>query len=153
MDRCGSVPLLSTPHALLSIWTDLKRSEKIPGTPAWKWEEWIWPTGPSGLHRNSPQGLNICTIRVFDQIRDPKIPFTLRAHNKYINKIKTIRSSFHYFHFCRVRTMWLKKYDSHCNLCIYLLLREAGCSSKENSSCSCLHSWGRMSMEMNVGKT
>ena len=31
MDRCGSFPLLSAPHSLFSIWTDLKRSEKIPG--------------------------------------------------------------------------------------------------------------------------
>ena len=33
MNRCGSYPLLSAPpHSLFSIWTDLKRSEKIPGT-------------------------------------------------------------------------------------------------------------------------
>ena len=31
MDRCGSFPFLSAPHSLFSIWTDLKRSEKIPG--------------------------------------------------------------------------------------------------------------------------
>ena len=29
-------------------------------------------------HRNSPQGLNISSIRVFDQIRDPEIEITLR---------------------------------------------------------------------------
>ena len=57
MERCGNFPLLSAPHYLFSIWTDFKRSEKIPGAPAWKWGEWIWLTGPSGLHRNSPQGL------------------------------------------------------------------------------------------------
>ena len=28
----------------------------------------------SGLHRNSPQGLNIYSIRVFDQTKDPEIP-------------------------------------------------------------------------------
>ena len=56
MNKCGSFPMLSVPHSLLSIWTDLKRSEKIPGAPAWRWGEWIWLTGPSGLHRNSPQG-------------------------------------------------------------------------------------------------
>ena len=32
-NRCGSFPLLSAPHSLFSIWTDLKRSEKIPGAP------------------------------------------------------------------------------------------------------------------------
>ena len=38
---------------------------------------WIWLTGPSGLYRNSPQGLNISSIRVFEQIRDPEIPINL----------------------------------------------------------------------------
>ena len=83
MDRCGSFPLLSAPHSLFSIWTDLKRSEKIPGAPTWSWGEWIWLTGSSGVHRNSPQGLNIGSIRVFDQIRDPEIPITLRPHLCY----------------------------------------------------------------------
>ena len=49
MNRCGSFPLLS----LFSIWTNLKRSEKIPGAPTRRWGEWMWLTGPSGLHRNS----------------------------------------------------------------------------------------------------
>ena len=49
---------------LFSIWTVLKRSEKIPGAPTWRWGKWIWLTGPSGLHRNSPHGLNISSIRV-----------------------------------------------------------------------------------------
>ena len=77
INRWGSFPLLSAPHSLFSIWTDIKRSEKIPGAPAWSWE-WIWLTGPSELHRNSPQGLNIRSMRVFDQNRDPEIPITLR---------------------------------------------------------------------------
>ena len=59
MNRCGSFPLLSAPHSLFSIWTDLKGSEKILGAPAWRWGEWFWLTGPSGLHRISRQGLNI----------------------------------------------------------------------------------------------
>ena len=37
----------------------------------------MWLTGPSGLHQNSPQGLNIRSIRFFDQISDPEIPITL----------------------------------------------------------------------------
>ena len=78
LNRCGSFPLLSAPHSLFSIWTDLKRSEKIPRAPTWRWGDWIWLTGPSGLHRYSPQGLNINSIRVFDWIRDPEIPITLR---------------------------------------------------------------------------
>ena len=40
MNRCGSFPLLSAPHSLFSNWIDLKRSEKIPGTPSWRWGEW-----------------------------------------------------------------------------------------------------------------
>ena len=56
----------------------LNRSEKMPGAPAWRWGEWIWLTGPSGLHRNSPHGLNISSIRVFDEISDPEIPITHR---------------------------------------------------------------------------
>ena len=71
---CFPHPILS----LFSIWRDLWRSEKIPGAPTRRRGEWIWLTGPSGLHRNSPQGLNICSIRVFDQTRDPEIPITLR---------------------------------------------------------------------------
>ena len=59
MNRCGNFPLLSAPHSLFSIWIDLKRSETISGAPMWRWGEWIWLTGPSGLHRNSLQGLNI----------------------------------------------------------------------------------------------
>ena len=83
MDRCGSFPLLSAPHSLFSIWTDLKRSEKIPGTPTWRWGEWFCLTGSSGLNRNSPQGLNISSIRVFYQIRDLEIPITLRPLTIY----------------------------------------------------------------------
>ena len=81
MNRCGSFPLLSAPHSLFSIWSSLKRSVKILGAPTWRWGEWIWLTGPSGLHRNSPQGLNISSIRVFDQIRDLEIPITLCPHS------------------------------------------------------------------------
>ena len=32
---------------------NLKRSDKIPGAPTWRWGEWIWLTEPSGLHLNS----------------------------------------------------------------------------------------------------
>ena len=37
---------------------------------------------PSGLHRNSPQGLNISSIRVFAEIRDLEIPITLRPRGE-----------------------------------------------------------------------
>ena len=75
MNICGSFPLLFAPHSLFRVWTNLKRSEKIPGTPTRRWGEWIWLTGLSGLHRKSPQWLNVSSIRVFDQIRDPEIYF------------------------------------------------------------------------------
>ena len=78
LNRCGSFPLFSSSHSLFSIWIHLERSETIPGAPTWRWGEWIWLTGPSGLRRNSPQGFNISSIRVFYQIRDPEIPITLR---------------------------------------------------------------------------
>ena len=45
-----------------------------------RWGEWICLTGSSELHLNSPQGLNICSIRVFDQIGVPEIPITLCPH-------------------------------------------------------------------------
>ena len=72
MTRCGSFPLLFAHYSLFRIWTDLKRSETIPVAAAWWWE-WIWLTGPSGMHWNSPQVLNMSSIRVFDRIRDPKV--------------------------------------------------------------------------------
>ena len=36
MNRCGSFPLLSAPHSLSSIWTDLERSQNILGEPTWR---------------------------------------------------------------------------------------------------------------------
>ena len=79
LNKCGSFPLLSTPHSPFSIWTDLKRSEKSPGAQAWRWGEWIWVTGPSGLHRNQSQGLNISSLRVLtrSEIRkkEPNSPY------------------------------------------------------------------------------
>ena len=56
INRCGSFPLLSAPHSLFSIWTNLKRSQKIPGAASWKWGERIWRSGSSRLPRNSPKG-------------------------------------------------------------------------------------------------
>ena len=49
MNRYYNCPLLSAPHSLFSIWTNLNRSEKIPGTQTLRWREWIWLTGPSGF--------------------------------------------------------------------------------------------------------
>ena len=81
MNRCGSFLILSALHSLFSVWTDLKRSEKIPGALAWRCGEWIWLNGLSGLHRNSPQELNIISIRVSDRIKDLEIPINIKEIN------------------------------------------------------------------------
>ena len=57
INKCGSIPLLSAPHFLFSTGTYFKRSEKIPGATKCRWREWIWLTGPSGLHPSSPTGV------------------------------------------------------------------------------------------------
>ena len=46
---------------------------------------------PSGLHRNSPNGLNISSIRVFGHIRDPEIPITLHPTPNIIRNLKSRR--------------------------------------------------------------
>ena len=65
LNRYGSFPLLSSRHSLFSIWTELRRSEKIPGVPTWRWGEWIWLSGPSGFQRNSLQELIISVASGF----------------------------------------------------------------------------------------
>ena len=91
LNRCGNFPVLYTPHSLFSIWTELKRSEKIPGTPTWRWGEWIWLTGLS----RPPK----FTTRVKYQFQQPagcltrsKIPITL--HPLIIIIIVTVIISF-----------------------------------------------------------
>ena len=71
------LPVAFRTHSLFSIWKKLTRSEKIPGAPTRRWGEWIWLTGPTGLHRNSPHGLNISSIRVLtrSEIRKSQWPF------------------------------------------------------------------------------
>ena len=51
----------------------------------WRWGEWFWLSGPFGLHRNSAQGLNISSIRVFDEIKHPEILITLRPYTIHID--------------------------------------------------------------------
>ena len=74
MSRCGSFPLLSVLLFLFSIWSGLKRSENIPGAPAWRWARRIWLTGTSGRHRRV---FIISSISIFDQIRDTEINYEL----------------------------------------------------------------------------
>ena len=77
LNRGRSFPLLSPHHSLFSIWTDLKTSEQIPRHTTWRWGEWIWLTGPSGLNRNSQQELNISSIGFLTRsgIRKSQSPF------------------------------------------------------------------------------
>ena len=83
MNRCGSFPLFSATHSFFSIWTDLKNIWKDPrGTN----EEVMRVDLANWALRNSYKfttGLNISSIRVFDQIRVAEIPITLRPHLCY----------------------------------------------------------------------
>ena len=83
-DRCGSILLLSAPNSLAS-----ERSEKIPGAPTWRWGEWIWLTGPSGFHRNSPQELNIVPSGFLTRsdIRKSQSPFDTHTHIYFLINI------------------------------------------------------------------
>ena len=98
MNRCGSFPLISATHSLFSIWTNLKKSEKIPGAPTRRWGEWICLTGPSGLHRNSPQGLNISYIRAFNVLGIEIIITTIIT----VTKVIIWRNSYNikYLYYC-----------------------------------------------------
>ena len=98
MNRCGSFPLLSAPHSLFSISTDLKISEKIPGEPMRRWGVWILLTGPSGLHRNSfsnhsvisPTSQLILILQAFCHFtyitaHSPTLPLLYLRHNSFSN--------------------------------------------------------------------
>ena len=85
LNRCDSFLLPSALHSLFSIWTNLKRSEKITGAPMCRWGEWIWLTGPSRLHWNSPQELNITSgFLTRSKIRKSQSPFTPTLHYRII---------------------------------------------------------------------
>ena len=119
MNRCGSFPLLSASHSIFINWTELNRSEKIPGAPAWRQGEWIWLTGPSGLHRNSSQGLNISSIMVFDQTRYLEIPNTLSVMPLLImfswSKYGTVMyyDKIFYMNISYMAAPWRKWFDAH----------------------------------------
>ena len=83
MNKCGSFLSLCAPHSLFSIWTDLKKSEKIVGAPAWSCGMRIWLPRPSELHHRAEYQFH----KVFYKIRDPEIPITLRQIKDVITKI------------------------------------------------------------------
>ena len=81
MNKCSSFL-----HPTLSLVSEqtIKNLKRSQGSQCGG-EECMWLTGSFGLHRNSPQGLNISSMRVFDQIRNPEIPITLRPTIKIIS--------------------------------------------------------------------
>ena len=80
-DWIGAEASRCFPHPTLSL-----VSGQIPKAPTWRWGQWIWLIGSSGLHRNSSQGLNISSIRIFDHIRDLEIPIILsQIHTSHLH--------------------------------------------------------------------
>ena len=74
INRCGCFSHPTFFSASEQTLKDLKN----PMGPILEVRKVICLSGPSGLHRNSPQELNISSIRVFDRITDPEITITLR---------------------------------------------------------------------------
>ena len=122
ISRCGSFPLLSTPHSLISIWKDLKRPEKSQGPQSGGEKNGYGLTGPSGLHQNSPQEINVSSIRGFwtdQRSRNPNLPspplyvvdLENRVHTKFhFNWSTTFEDINFSIHF----NMWISK----CSKCM-----------------------------------
>ena len=97
------------PHTTLSLVSEhtLNRTAKIRTAPTCRWGERIWLSGPSGLHRNSPQCLNISSIRVSDrsEIRKSQSPFALIylfievQQSKHIEQVIFCFYSFSFYYF------------------------------------------------------
>ena len=79
INRCGNFSLLSTPTLSLASEKALKDLKISQGSQCAGEESWFGYLSPRD-YRNSPQGLNISSIKVFDQIRYPELPVTLRPH-------------------------------------------------------------------------
>ena len=120
--RCFSLSALASEQTL----KDLKRSQGHQ-----RGGEWIWLTGPYGL---LPQGLNISSIRFFDQIIDPDIPFNLRPIYMYI-----------YF--------WIIPNLLHVfpiTLVPFLIILDEECKACKSALCSILHSPGILPLFLNT---
>ena len=79
MDCISAVASRCFPQPKLSLASEqtLKDLKNPRGTNAtWRWGEWIWLTGPSELHRNSPERLNISFVIVLtrSEIRKSQSP-------------------------------------------------------------------------------
>ena len=108
MNGCSSFPLLSAPHSLLSIWTDLERSEKIPEGTNMEVRRvdlvnWTLRTSPkftTGVKYQLHEG--------FDQIRNPefRITFRLALHNSTHDTLWNIDVYNHLFSHFLCRTYW-----------------------------------------------
>ena len=85
LNRCGSLPLLPAHNLSLASERTLKDLKRFWASTRRR-GEWIWLAGPSGLHRNSPQGLSISSIEVFNQMRDPEMPITLCSHLSFMDR-------------------------------------------------------------------
>ena len=81
INRCSSFSLLSAPH--------LKKSEKIPGAPAWRWRMNLanWACRTSQKFTTGVKYQFISSIRVFGQIRDPEIPISDSMKLKYQSNV------------------------------------------------------------------
>ena len=68
MNTCGSFPLLYAPHSLFLSLASEQTLEHLRRSQGHQrgGEESGFVTGPFGLHLNSPQALNISSIKVFD---------------------------------------------------------------------------------------
>ena len=99
MNRCGSIPLPSAPHSLslFSIQTDLKRIENILGAPWWRWGEWIWLTGSSGLHRTSPYGHKYQFHQGFWSNQRSGNPNRPSFHIFYVRRMKFLQAIYEIF--------------------------------------------------------
>ena len=85
------------PHPILSLTSEQTLKDlKDPRGTSVEVRRMAWLTGSSGLHRNSPQRLNVSSIRVSDQIRVPEIPITLHPHARtHTNTHKLNRKQTH----------------------------------------------------------
>ena len=81
MNRCG-IASRCFPHPILSLASEqILKVLKNPSGPSVKVRRVDLANWALMISPNFTTGLNICSISVFDQIRDPEIQITLRTHN------------------------------------------------------------------------
>ena len=112
-DWMGAVASRCFLHRAVSLASEqtLKDLWRSQGQPTWRWGEWIWLTGPSGLHRNSPQGLNISSNRILTRTeirkcQSPCAPYWIKIYNKSTKFDKNRYSHFLRNYFFIFFLMW-----------------------------------------------